>query len=161
MPNDIDFDTLGLPDLRPTRGREVGLTRLTDLLVPGMHLAINSGLWPHWHHGIYVGKSKETRYIVDMWGTSKKDAQIRQRPLDDFLKGAVQICIVEYDDDSLQLKNAATSRAIAALKADRWMPLYDAFANNYECFAFGAAPAGTTSRLIPSFLVTSSRPRPV
>ena len=135
---DLDFESLGLPDLRPTRGVQTTLSELFDgALVPGLHLAVNQSFLPHWHHGIYIGKEAGKHTIVDMWGPDKRSASITRRSIDDFLNGANTICIIEYDvADSVELRTAAVSRAMATMRHEASEPLYDLFLANCECFAF-------------------------
>ena len=132
-----NFSSLGLPNLRPTRGVEIKLSKLFTSLQPGMHLAINRSMAPHWHHGIYVGEEGEEHVIVDMWGQDKASARVQKRFLDEFLEGAVRICIIQYDsEDLIELRAAAVVRALTAIRPGVAQPLYDIFANNCECFAF-------------------------
>ena len=132
-----DFAAIGLPNLRPSNSRVVGLSQLFNgtTLVSGLHLAIKGGRWAHWHHGVYLGILKGGHYIADMWGDSKQTARVQHRLLDDFLEGVVSVCIVDYDHDSLRVQNAAVARALKALEDTEWQPLYDAFGSNCECFA--------------------------
>lgn len=89
VPRAPDFNSLGLPDRRPTHGVDCSFTKLFESLEPGLHLAVNGYLNAYWHHGIYVGKRKRTvklHVIVDMWGRDKSSARIQKRSLDDFLR---------------------------------------------------------------------------
>lgn len=137
VPSAPDFSSLGLPDLKPTQGVECSFTKLFESLEPGLHLAVNGYLNADWHHGIYVGKERDEHVIVDMWGRDKPSARIQKRSLDDFLKGAVRICIVQYNSaDLVELRAAAVVRALMAILPGAAPPLYDIFANDCECFAF-------------------------
>lgn len=138
-----DFSSLGLPDLKPTHGVECSFTRLFESLEPGLHLAVNGQSNAYWHHGIYVGKERGKHVMVDMWGHDKTSARIQKRLLDDFLKGAVRICIVHYNSaDLVELRAGAVVRALTAILPETAQSLYDIFANNCECFAFWCCTGG-------------------
>lgn len=152
----VDYTKLGFPDLQPSNSRVVTFSDLFESeLYPGMHLAVNKRVLPHWHHGIYIGKEDGKHVIVDMNGPDKSSVKIGMRLLDQFLNGVHEIRVVEYDDDTAANRQIAVLRAIAACAPDAVQPLYDVLASNCECFAFWCR----TNRYVSDFVLPAPSPQ--
>ena len=133
-----DFARLSVPKVKAIRGVEIKLTKLFNALIPGMHIAVNKYLADCWHHGIYVGQESGTHMIVDM-RRNKSSALVERRSIDDFLTGAVRICAIQYETDSLceqASANAALVRALSTTTPEAARSLFSIFAGNCESFAF-------------------------
>ena len=87
--------------LRPQRGVKYPLFQMMARIAPGDHIAFR--FWGMHHHGIVLERPDDglSWFVADFSSPSgdiwMRDAELRRRSLDDFVRGVFEFIIIPYD----------------------------------------------------------------
>ena len=123
--------------LRPKRSVKNSIVQMFLRMAPGDHIAFR--FWGIYHHGIVLERPDDmlSWFVADFSSPSgdifMRDAELRRRPLHDFLREVVDIWVIHYDGhgvcDTVKIANFMVAKKLHT-KAP-----YHCLRNNCETFA--------------------------